>query len=79
MCREVDPSDNRAVRVALTTHGRRLAERFYLATCRRIERLSVGMTSAERATLANLLGRIVNDNDVPVVFADADESIDVSG
>ncbi|MEU7607817.1 MarR family transcriptional regulator [Micromonospora sp. NPDC049204] len=66
--REPDPQDARAVRVALTPHGDRLAEEFYAETCRRIGNLPVGLGAAERATLAGLLGRVVLDNEVPVVF-----------
>lgn len=66
--RERDPRDTRAVRVALTANGRRLAEEFYAETCRRVERLPAGLDAAERDTLAGLLGRVVQDNEVPVVF-----------
>ena len=40
--REPDPGDTRAVRVALTPRGSRLAEKFYAETCRRIEKLPAG-------------------------------------
>ena len=66
--READPEDARAVRVVLTGPGRVLAERFYAETCRRVEALVVGLGGAERAALAGLLGGIVRDNEVPVVF-----------
>jgi DNA-binding MarR family transcriptional regulator len=66
--REPDPQDTRAVRVALTARGRRLAAEFYAETCRRIDRLPAGLSPAERGTLASLLGRVVLDNEVPVVF-----------
>ncbi|WP_208641202.1 MarR family winged helix-turn-helix transcriptional regulator [Micromonospora arborensis] len=71
--REPDPQDARAVRVALTPHGDGLAEEFYAETCRRIDKLPVGLSAAERATLAGLLGRVVLDNEVPVVFLEPDE------
>lgn len=71
--REPDPQDTRAVRVALTPQGSRLAEEFYAETCRRIETLPTGLSPAERDTLAGLLGRVVLDNKVPVVFAELDE------
>jgi len=71
--RESDPQDTRAVRVGLTAQGSRLAEAFYAETCRRIEELPVGLNPAERRTLASLLGRIVADNQVPVVFMELDE------
>jgi DNA-binding MarR family transcriptional regulator len=68
--REPDPADTRAVRVALTGPGRALAERFYAATCHRIEELPAGLDPAERDTMARLLGRVVLDNKVAVVFAE---------
>lgn len=71
--REPVAGDSRAVRVALTPRGARLAEEFYTETCRRIEELSAGLGSAERARLAGLLGRIVLDNKVPEVFMEPDE------
>jgi DNA-binding MarR family transcriptional regulator len=66
--REPDPLDSRAVKVALTQPGRRLAEKFYAETCRRVEELPVEFSAAERDTLVELLGRIVRDNKVPEVF-----------
>lgn len=71
--REPDPQDMRAVRVTLTPQGSRLATEFYDETCRRIERLPAGLDVAERDTLAGLLGRVVQDNRVPVVFGEPDE------
>jgi DNA-binding MarR family transcriptional regulator len=71
--REVDPRDMRAVRVALTRQGSRLAAEFYAETCRRIEKLSAGLSAAERDTLAGLLGRVVSDNQVPAVFMEPDD------
>ncbi|WP_107058095.1 MarR family winged helix-turn-helix transcriptional regulator [Streptomyces globisporus] len=68
--REPDPEDRRAVRVTLTEDGARVAEDFYTETCRRIEELPVGLESPERERLAELLGRVVQDNEVPVVFVD---------
>lgn len=66
--RESDPDDTRAVRVALTPRGSKLATEFYDETCRRIGELPIGLSAAERATLAGLLSRVVQDNEVPVVF-----------
>jgi DNA-binding MarR family transcriptional regulator len=77
--REPDPRDTRAVRVALTPRGSRLAAEFYAETCRRIDRLPAGLSDTERGTLAVLLGRVVLDNEVPVVFPEQDESIVVRG
>ncbi|MFE0023447.1 MarR family winged helix-turn-helix transcriptional regulator [Amycolatopsis sp. NPDC059021] len=71
--REPDPADSRAVRVTLTTEGRQLAEEFYAETCRRVNELPSGLGAAERETLAGLLGRVVLDNEVPVVFMDLTE------
>lgn len=70
--REPDPRDTRAVRVALTSQGSRLAEEFYAETCRRIDRLPDGLSAAERSALAALLSRVVLDNKVPVVFLELD-------
>ena len=71
--REPDPRDSRAVRVALTRQGAKLAEEFYDETCRRIEELAAGLSAAERDTLASLLGRVVLDNKVPVVFMELED------
>jgi DNA-binding MarR family transcriptional regulator len=71
--REPDPSDRRAVRVALTENGAELAEEFYAETCRQVERLPQGLAEADRAVLAELLGRLVRDNEVPEVFMELDE------
>jgi DNA-binding MarR family transcriptional regulator len=71
--READQLDTRAVRVALTGHGSRLAEEFYAETCRRIEKLPAGLGAADRATLGDLLGRVVLDNKVPMIFMELDE------
>lgn len=70
--RKPDPQDSRAVRVALTGQGAKLADEFYTATCRRIEELTSGFAPAERDTLAALLGRVVMDNKVPTVFMEPD-------
>lgn len=71
--REPDPQDTRAVRVALTEQGGGLAGEFYAETCRRIEELPASLGPDERSTLAGLLGRVVLDNEVPVVFMEPDE------
>lgn len=67
-----DPRDTRAVRVELTPRGGALAETFYAATCRRIDELVAGLDVAERNALADVLGRVVTANEVPVVFSEAD-------
>ncbi|WP_328445102.1 MarR family winged helix-turn-helix transcriptional regulator [Amycolatopsis sp. NBC_00438] len=69
--REPVPDDRRAVQVVLTGEGRELAEDFYAATCRRVEELATGLPAADRDLLATLLGRVVQDNEVPTVFLDA--------
>jgi DNA-binding MarR family transcriptional regulator len=66
--REQDSRDTRAVRVAITAAGSRIATEFREATCRRIEELPAGLSEAEREALADLLGRVVRDNKVPAVF-----------
>ncbi len=71
--REPDPEDTRAVRVALTPRGGRLAEEFYADTCRRVDELATSLDAAERDVLAGLLGRVVLDNETPVVFVESDE------
>jgi DNA-binding MarR family transcriptional regulator len=71
--REPDPRDMRAVRVALTSRGGKLVDEFYAETCRRIEELPSGLSVAEREVLGGLLGRVVQDNDVPMVFLELDE------
>lgn len=72
--RESDPEDLRAVRVALTSRGSKLVDEFYAETCRRVEKLPAGLSAEERDTLASLLGRVVLDNEVPVVFLEFDEN-----
>jgi DNA-binding MarR family transcriptional regulator len=69
--REPVPDDRRAVQVVLTGEGRALAEDFYAATCRRVEDLASGLPASDRDRLAGLLGRVVQDNEVPTVFLDA--------
>ncbi|MEV5602807.1 MarR family winged helix-turn-helix transcriptional regulator [Streptomyces sp. NPDC052299] len=66
--REPDPEDGRAVRVAPTEAGSALAEVFYAETCRRVEALTDGLDAADREQLTALLGRLVLENKVPVVF-----------
>ncbi|MFJ7068145.1 MarR family winged helix-turn-helix transcriptional regulator [Streptomyces sp. NPDC101115] len=68
--REPDPEDGRAVRIVLTEEGGRIADAFYEETCRRIDLLPSGLEPGEREQLAELLGRVVLDNEVPVVFAE---------
>ncbi|MBG0830180.1 MarR family transcriptional regulator [Planomonospora sp. ID67723] len=72
--REPDRKDRRAVQVTLTEQGGELAEAFYTAACRRIDELPAGLDEAERATLTELLSRVVRDNNVPMVFLGRDEA-----
>ena len=71
--RQSDPRDTRAVRVSLTPEGRELAERFYAETCRRIDLLARRLSASDRDALARVLGRVVSDNEVPVVFLEPHE------
>jgi DNA-binding MarR family transcriptional regulator len=71
--REPDPRDTRSVRVALTPRGSVVAEEFYNETCRRIDKLPDGLSAQERELMAGLLGRVVLDNEVPMVFIESDE------
>ena len=73
--RESDLQDTRTIRVALTPRGGRVAEEFYDEACRRIDMLPETLGSDEREVLAGLLGRIVEDNEVPVVFIEQDEGV----
>jgi DNA-binding MarR family transcriptional regulator len=66
--RTTDPGDSRAVSVALTPHGREVADRFYANGSRLIEQLAASLTGEERVTLAALLGRVADDNEVSVIF-----------
>jgi DNA-binding MarR family transcriptional regulator len=70
-----DPWDSRAIQVALTPRGSRVAAEFYARTCERIDQLAAGLSAAERDALSTLLGRIVLDNKVPVVFMEPDEGV----
>jgi DNA-binding MarR family transcriptional regulator len=72
--REPDPQDMRAVRVTLTADGSSLAEEFYVETCRRVAELPGSLSAEESGVLASLLGRIVLDNEVPMVFLEPPES-----
>ncbi|MFG6201860.1 MarR family winged helix-turn-helix transcriptional regulator [Nonomuraea sp. JJY05] len=71
--RRPDPHDSRALRIALTRKGSELVTEFYAETCRRVEALTTGLPDADRDTLADLLGRVVQDNKVPVVFLEPGE------
>ncbi|TYB64251.1 MarR family transcriptional regulator [Nonomuraea sp. PA05] len=68
--RTPDPHDSRAVRVGLTRRGAKLADEFYAQTCRRVDGLISGFAQDEREALAGLLGRVVADNQVPMVFVE---------
>ncbi|MGH8965397.1 MAG: MarR family winged helix-turn-helix transcriptional regulator [Actinomycetes bacterium] len=66
--REPSPTDRRAVQVTLTEAGAALADTFYRATVARVDGLSTGLSGGERDTLGALLGRLVRENKVPLVF-----------
>jgi DNA-binding MarR family transcriptional regulator len=68
--RESDSADGRAVRVLLTAEGEKLAGEFYDETVQRVAELPVMLSGEEQAQLAELLGRLVLANQVPVVFRD---------
>lgn len=70
LVRVPDPDDARATRIELTPSGRDHAERFYDETCRRIAELPGALNTRERAELAALLARVIEDNHVPVVFGE---------
>ena len=70
--REPDGQDMRAMRVTLTDRGAKVADEFYTEACDRIDRLPAGLDAAERHTLADLLGRVVRDNEVPEVFLESE-------
>jgi DNA-binding MarR family transcriptional regulator len=77
--REPDPQDARGVQVALTEKGSELVEEFYVETCRRVEELTTGLDETDRHALAHLLGRVVEDNEVPVVFMELNETPSAPG
>lgn len=68
--RESDSADGRAVRVLLTSEGEKVAEEFYDETVARVAELPMMLSEAEQRQLAELLGRLVFGNQVPVVFRD---------
>jgi DNA-binding MarR family transcriptional regulator len=68
VARSADPDDTRAVTVALTAQGDTVVQEFYDETCRRIDALAQGLSPSERTALGSLLGRVVLDNEAPVVF-----------
>ncbi|MET9859434.1 MarR family transcriptional regulator [Streptomyces smyrnaeus] len=71
--RQPAPDDGRAVVIALTKAGARLADEFYTDTCRRIDALSASLDEADRTRLAALLARVVAENEVPEIFTDTGE------
>lgn len=73
--RESDPKDGRGVQVTLTQQGRDLAAAFYTAICERIDELPAGLDGGERETLAELLSRVVRDNNVPTIFLERDDAV----
>ncbi|MFV2173952.1 MarR family winged helix-turn-helix transcriptional regulator [Actinomadura sp. LOL_016] len=70
--RETDPRDARAVQVAITEPGGRLAEVFHRDTIRRVEDLSAPLEAADRDRLTDLLGVTVLAAEARGVPLDAD-------
>ncbi|WP_305783477.1 MarR family winged helix-turn-helix transcriptional regulator [Symbioplanes lichenis] len=70
--READFHDSRAVSVALTEHGREVADGFYTRTKRQIEQFPASLTPAELETLTGLLARVAQDNNVSAIFMEID-------
>jgi DNA-binding MarR family transcriptional regulator len=72
--RETDPRDARGVQVTLTAEGSEIVEDFYAETCRRVEALTTSLGEDQRRALADALGRLVEINEVPVVFMELNEA-----
>lgn len=68
--RESDSTDGRAVRVFLTEEGEKVATEFYDETTARVAELAAMLSEDEKQQLTTLLGRVVLENRVPLVFAD---------
>ncbi len=73
--REPDPSDGRAVVVALTGHGACDRRQVLRGDLRADRRGAVGARRGDRAALAELLGRVVMDNTVSTIFLDWDDDV----
>ncbi|MGE3238413.1 MAG: MarR family winged helix-turn-helix transcriptional regulator [Thermoleophilia bacterium] len=58
--RRPDPDDGRAIRVGLTADGRALAGTAEREVRAELQRLSAGLTEAQRDQLASLLGEVVS-------------------
>ncbi|WP_328320861.1 MarR family winged helix-turn-helix transcriptional regulator [Streptomyces sp. NBC_00388] len=72
--REPDPLDRRAVRVALSAEGARVAGDFRMDAAVRMEALADGIGPAERDRLAAVLGELVRGHEVPVVFTEPEQT-----
>ncbi|GAA2051459.1 MarR family transcriptional regulator [Catenulispora yoronensis] len=68
--READSTDGRAVRVFLTEEGHKVAGEFYDETVAAVAELADTLSETEQHQLTELLGRLVLENHVPVVFED---------
>lgn len=68
--READSTDGRAVRVFLTEEGEKVAVEFYEETVAAVADLTTMLSEPEQHQLTELLGRLVLENQVPVVFED---------
>jgi DNA-binding MarR family transcriptional regulator len=68
--READSADGRAVRVFLTEEGEKVALAFYDETVGAVADLTTMLSEQDQHQLTELLGRLVLENHVPVVFDD---------
>jgi DNA-binding MarR family transcriptional regulator len=66
--REPDPSDRRAVNVALTPAGAEAGHRFHGQLTARLDEVLSGLSATDRERFTQAVGQLVAD--VPAVFAD---------
>ena len=62
----------RSIQVSLTPSGRKRADDFYVATRARLDHMLEPLDDAERSTVAGLVGRVTDANDVSTIFMDVD-------
>jgi DNA-binding MarR family transcriptional regulator len=72
--RHVGMPTGRSVQVELTRGGRELADGFYTETSRRIDETLQPLGADERKTVRSLLGRVVQRDDVSMIFMDVEEN-----
>jgi DNA-binding MarR family transcriptional regulator len=65
----------RSIQVSLTSSGRKMADDFYSATRERLDHVLAPLDDAERSTVATLIGRVTDANDVSTIFMDVDEPV----